>query len=312
MDLASVGIVVGVVIAVALAVQTVYWVVRYREDAEALTLQKRLGLVEDEDDIAARIFLQARAKRAQRGSVDQILLQAGSPYPLDVLYTRMAIGAGVGAVLAFALTRSPLIAMLGVMGFGFLPYQILKMQAQARNQRLSEQLPDALDLVSRSLQAGHGIADAMHLVADEMQPPISIEFGRLHEENKLGRDFRESFANLLRRNPGNFDLQIFAGAVLLARDTGGNLVEILNSISGTVRGRFLFQGKVESLTSEARFTGYVLGGLPIFIALFLSWVQPEYLRPLVTDPLGKLALGYCVTSFSLGVFVMREISTVDT
>lgn len=312
MTLMSVGILVGVVGVAILGVQTVYWLIRSREDAESFKLQQRLGLVEEEDDVAARIFVQARAKKAQRGTVDQILLQAGSPYPVDVLYTRMAIGAALGAVLAFVVTRSPVLSLLGVAAGAFLPYKLLQMQAVSRNNRLSEQLPDALDLVSRSLQAGHGIAEAMHLVCDEMEAPIATEFGRLHEENKLGRDFRESFANLLRRNPGNFDLQIFTGAVLLARDTGGNLVEILNNISNTIRGRFLFQGKVESLTSEARFTGFVLGGLPIFIALFLSWVQPEYLRPLLTDTLGNFLLGYCFTSFSLGVFIMREISTVDT
>jgi tight adherence protein B len=117
----------------------------------------------------------------------------------------------------------------------------------------------------------------MRMVAEEMSLPLAQEFGRVYEENNLGRDFRECLENMVRRNPNNFDLQIFVSAVLLQRDTGGNLVEILQSISSTIRSRFVFEGKLRALTSEARFTGWVLGGLPFFIIILIWRMAPGFL-----------------------------------
>jgi tight adherence protein B len=151
----------------------------------------------------------------------------------------------------------------------------------------------------------------MRGVAEEMPVPLAQEFGRVYEEHNLGRDFRECLTNLCRRNPSSFDLQIFVSSVLLQRDTGGNLVEILNSISATIRGRFVFQGKVAALTSEARFTAWILGGLPFFVIGVIAVLSPNYLTPLFNDPLGTILLIYCASSFLLGVFVMSEISKVE-
>ena len=116
--------------------------------------------------------------------------------------------------------------------FGAIPWLQTKRRAK-RNVQLSQQLPDALDLISRSLQAGHGIADAMRLVAEEMPMPVAREFGRVYEENNLGRDFRDCMTEMASRNPHNFDLRIIVSATLLQRETGGNLIEILHNIAKT-------------------------------------------------------------------------------
>jgi tight adherence protein B len=125
--------------------------------------------------------------------------------------------------------------LLGVV-LAYLPWIIIKRQATKRANSLVAQLPDSLELMSRSLQAGLGLNDAFRLVAEEMPMPIAAEFGRVFEEVRFGRDYRESFQNMLDRNPDVFDLRLMVSSVLLQRETGGNLIEILENIAETIRG----------------------------------------------------------------------------
>lgn len=241
--------------------------------------------------------------------IDVLLRQAGSdqtPANFKGIMAAIAIGSAVFGVLLF---RHPL--GLAAMAFGIAPYIVLMYQAGKRIRRISEQLPDALDLISRSLQAGHGLSESMRMAAEETHDPIGSEFARVYEENNLGRDLRECLQNLLKRTPGCFDLQIFVSSVLLQRDTGGNLVEILKNISATVRARFLFEGKLAALTSEAKFTAWVLGSLPFFVTGLISVRNPEYLSPLITDPLGNLLIVGCMFMFGFGVFLMYDFSKVE-
>jgi tight adherence protein B len=165
--------------------------------------------------------------------------------------------------------------------------------------------------MSRSLQAGLGFNDAMKLVADEMPRPVGSEFGRVYEEVRFGREYRDAFSKLLHRNPGIFELRLLVSSVLLQRETGGNLIEILSNIADTVRSRFVFQAKVRAMTSEAKFSAVILGGLPLGVSAMILVINPEYLQPLFTDPIGNLLLGYTVVSYAIGIFLMRDMSNVE-
>jgi tight adherence protein B len=165
--------------------------------------------------------------------------------------------------------------------------------------------------MARSLQAGLGLNEAFRTCAEEMPLPVAGEFGRVFEEVRFGRDYREAFNNMLKRNPTLFDLRLFVSSVLLQRETGGNLIEILDSISNTIRGRFLFQAKVKALTSEARFSAMILGGLPLCVGALISVSNPKYLTPLFTDPLGNLFLAYFFLSYCFGGFLMYNVSQVE-
>jgi tight adherence protein B len=290
--------------------QFLYWTLQSRQANQQRELSRRLGTLVEKT--AASSLIKGPIQPGKKGieaQLEDLLRQAGSPYPLQTLYTRMAIFGVVGIVLLTIAFRSPL-GLLGV-AVAYVPVMIVSSQAQARATKLADQLPDGLDLLARSLQAGHGISEAMRGVAEEMPLPLAQEFGRVYEEHNLGRDFRECLQNLCKRNPGSFDLQIFVSSVLLQRDTGGNLVEILNNISSTIRQRIVFKGKVAALTSEARFTAYILGGLPFAIGSIIAVMQPNYLTPLFVDPLGNLMIAGCLCSFSMGVFMMREASKVE-
>lgn len=306
------GLVVAVVVVIFLAfllfAQFLYWTTQDQKERESRELSRRLGTLADKQQ-SALFRLQRVTEGSLTASLDVMLRQAGSPYPMSTLIGRVAGAAAVGALVGVILTRSPIGIVLAAAGV--LPVLILKSQGAERARRLTEQLPDGLDLISRSLQAGHGIGEAFRLVAEEAPLPLAQEFGRVYEENNLGRDFRECLQNLNRRNPRNFDFQIFVSAVLLQRDTGGNLVEILQSISNTIRARFTFQGKVRALTSEARLTAIILCGLPFFVTSGIAYVSPDYLKPLVHDTLGIGMLLYAATSFCFGVFVMSEVSKVE-
>ena len=304
---------VAVAVAVAATIlfgQFAYWTWNSRKEEEQRELARRIGTLQ-EQDLSPLIRFGARQLGGEGliALIEETLKSAGSPYPISTFYQRTAVGGLVGVVAAFILFRGPA-AILGFAG-GMVPLILLSRQANARLYKLTEQLPDGLDLLARSLQAGHGVGESMRMVAEEMAEPLSSEFGRVFEETNLGRDPRECFQNLCHRNPRSFDLRIFVSSVLLQRDTGGNLVEILQSIANTIRGRFVFQGKVQALTSEARFTAFVLGGLPFAIGGLITLFSPAYIKPLFSDPLGHLLLLVGGMMFSLGVFIMREMSQVD-
>jgi tight adherence protein B len=311
MNINNVILVAGVGMAVAallLFANFVYWTMQSRAEQQQRELSRRLGTLVDKS-VGPALLRQQSESEGLAAHFESMIRQAGSPYNATTLYTRMAMYAVGCTTGLFLLLRSPM-ALLGIF-CAYIPVWLLSRAAAHRSIRLTEQLPDGLELLARSLQAGHGLSEAMRSVAEEMPLPLAQEFGRVYEEHNLGRDFRDCLVNLTRRNPRSFDLQIFVSSVLLQRDTGGNLVEILQSISATIRGRFVFQGKVRALTSEARFTAYILGGLP-FAVIGVIWVfQPDYLKPLFADPLGNLMLIGCILSFGIGVFVMREISQVD-
>ncbi|MFN7131327.1 MAG: type II secretion system F family protein, partial [Myxococcales bacterium] len=269
-------LVVGVAVAVAallLFTQFVYWTMQSRAESQQRELSRRLGTLV-EKNAGPQLLRKESEARGFSADLEDRIRQAGSPYTLTQLYTRMAVAGFVG-VLVFGIIFKSVAALFGV-ALAYGPVWWLSRAADKRARRLTEQLPDGLDLLARSLQAGHGLSEAIRSVAEEMPLPLAQEFGRVYEEQNLGRDFRECLHNLNRRNPGSFDLQIFVSSVLLQRDTGGNLVEILQNISSTIRSRFVFQGKVRALTSEARFTAYILGGLPFFVIGVIALLQPTY------------------------------------
>jgi len=144
-----------------------------------------------------------------------------------------------------------------------------------------------------------------------MPMPIAAEFARIQEEVRFGREYREAFDKLLERNPGVFDLRIFVSSVMLQRDTGGNLIEILESISDTIRSRFLFDAKVKAMTSEARFSALILGGLPLGVLGILSVMNPDYLDPLWNTTKGNGIVGVSIVLYAVGITIMRDMSNVE-
>ena len=181
-----------------------------------------------------------------------------------------------------------------------------------RKRRLNafgRQLPDALELVSRALRAGHSLAAGFSLVADEMADPISTEFTRCYEEQNLGIPLEQALEGMTQRVP-NLDLRFFATAVILQRQTGGDLAEILDKIGTLIRERFKVWGQIQALTGEGRLSGVVLLALPPVLFVVMYRLNPEYCQLLFTDPMGQWMLWGAVLLQLAGALVIRKIINI--
>ena len=224
----------------------------------------------------------------------------------------LLICAGLGAlgmllpVLAgFSVVLGPLMAV----SLAFLPIVWLLFRRKRRLKAFAAQLPEALELIARALRAGHSLAAGFSLVAQEMSDPIGGEFSRTFEEQNLGKPLDESLTDLTKRIP-NLDLKFFATAIILQRQTGGDLAEILDKIGNLVRERFKIWGQVQALTGEGRLSGIVLLALPPALFVVVYRMNPDYLMLLFTDPLGKKMLVGGVVTQLLGALLIRKIVNI--
>lgn len=243
------------------------------------------------------------------GDINRLFEQADTNLTLSrLLFFCALMGAGgmvVGIVLRSSVAFIPLLGLLGAS----LPFLWLLWRRKKRLKAFAAQLPDALEMLARSLRSGQSLAAGMNLVATEMNPPLNKEFGRVFEEQNLGIPLDESLDALTERVP-NLDLKFFATAVILQRQTGGDLAEILDKIGNLIRERFQIWGQIQALTGEGRLSGVVLMGLPILLFLAEYHLNPDYVMVLFTDPTGKKMLAVGVIMQVIGALVIRKIVNI--
>jgi tight adherence protein B len=292
---------------------------RHRRSTELKRRLEAIGKAAALDaDLLRRGRLAGSAAAAQlvRGlpwavNAERLLEQADFSWTVAQLYaySLLALVAGVTVPLVLGLN------LVGVLGIALVasavPLMSVLVARSRRNDKLSEQLPEALEMMARSLRAGHALTSAFQVVAGEMPEPISIEFARAYEEQRLGLSLERAVQQMARRAPKNPDLKIFAVSTIIQRDTGGNLAEILGNIAETIRQRYRFRGKLRALTGEGRASAAVLGVLPIFVAFVLSILNPTYLRTLVDTSTGKFILGYAVVSWCIGLLWLRSQTKLE-
>ena len=203
----------------------------------------------------------------------------------------------------------PALMPLMVILLGALPLGWLLMRRKRRLNAFAAQLPDALEMLARSLRSGQSIGFGFNMVASEMPQPISKEFGRVFEEQNLGIPLDESLNGLTDRIP-NLDLKFFVTAVILQRQTGGDLAEILDKIGELVRDRFRIWGQIQALTGEGRLSGVVLLALPFVLFITVYQLNPDYVKVLFTDPMGKKMLFIAVVMQIIGALVIKKIVNI--
>lgn len=199
--------------------------------------------------------------------------------------------------------------LLGLIGF-ILPPLLVSRAQHKKVKKFNVQLIDALSIIANSLRAGYSFMQSMELVSREMPNPIGKEFARAFREINLGTTTEEALNNLGQRIASD-DLELIITAVLIQRQTGGNLAEILDNISHTIRERIRIQGEIRTLTAQGKISGLVVGLIPIFLACFISLINPEYLVPLFHSTLGLVMLIGGIVSEVLGVLIIRKIIAVD-
>jgi tight adherence protein B len=212
----------------------------------------------------------------------------------------------VGAVLGGA-TKVPALAMPTGAGLAsILPMLWLFWKRHQRLGKFENQMPDAMDLLARSLRAGHSMADGLRLIGEEMAEPIAAEFQRCYRQQELGVSLETTLEELTVRVP-NSDLRFFVNAVVLQRQTGGDTAEILDKIARLVRQRFQIRAQVKALTGEGRLSGMVLLALPVVLAIYMHVRNPNYLAVLFRDPMGQLMLVGAVVLQIIGAIVIKKI-----
>jgi tight adherence protein B len=217
-------------------------------------------------------------------------------------------GAG-GTLLGLVLRMHKLLLPILALVMASMPLFWLLWRRKRRLKTFSAQLPDAMDMLARSLRSGQSLASGFNMVAGEMSQPISREFGRVFDEQNLGVSIDDSLRAMCERVP-NLDLRFFVTAVILQRQTGGDLAEILDKIGTLIRERFQIWGAVQALTGEGRLSGIVLMALPVALFVALYFLNPDYVMLLFDDPLGQKMLAGGVVLQILGALVIRKIVTI--
>ena len=211
--------------------------------------------------------------------------------------------------LAWRLTTSWLWLGLAMGGFGSLPLLYVQRQRRRRLDRYATQLPDALDLLSQSLKVGHSLVQGIQVVAREMPEPVRTEFQRTYEELRLGRSLREALQSHAARVE-NMDFNLLATAVLIQREVGGNLTELLENASHTIRAREKLLGHIRALTGESRLSAKILLLLPLALGGAIYLIRPEMIMILFTDETGRTLLALAIAMEIVGMYAMKRITTI--
>jgi tight adherence protein B len=236
--------------------------------------------------------------------------QSGVQISLSALLLIALLLAGLFGFIAASLLRMGVGWLIGASVGFVLPFAFLRMKRTKRLRKFEEAFPEALDLMARALKAGHAFASGLKMVADEMEEPVGPEFRKTFDEQNFGLPLKDALTNLTLRIP-SLDVRFFSTAVLIQRETGGNLSEILENLAHVVRERFKILRQVRVHTAHGRLTGYVLLALPVFLAIALSFINPEHMQLLFREELGHKMLAATVIMQTIGYFWIRQVVKIE-
>ncbi len=292
--------------------------------AQARVLRDRLSAVQKpgeqivpdaallRDELLSRIpAFDTLLRRSERVSLLQKMLAQGS---VDVragnFLMLCVVSAFVLALIAVIAGGNLLFGWVGlVLGF-FVPYAYASHMRTRRFQKFEEKFPEAIDTLARAVRAGHAFTTALEMIANEVAEPVAGEFRQLYEEQKFGLPVRDALLNLADRIP-LVDVKFFVTAVMLQRETGGNLAEILDNLSYVIRERFKILRQVRVHTAQGRLTMVLLMALPPTIVVIMTLLNPGFIHPLFADPLGHALIVGGITLQTLGYFVIRRIIRIQ-
>lgn len=243
-------------------------------------------------------------------SVQTFLEEAGLPWTASGLLARALGCAGlVGAATLAAGLPAWVAAPLAAAGT-LLPLVYARYRRGQRLAVFEEQFPEAIDLIARSLRAGHTLTTGLGIAADEVPPPVGLEFRRVFDEQNFGMSLPEALKGMARRVPV-LDARFFVTAVLTQRETGGNLAELLDNLSGVMRERFKVRRQIRVVSAHGRLTAWILSLLPPILGAVLYLVSPQFMQPLFDDPLGLRMLTFAVGMQVLGTFIISRLVRVE-
>jgi tight adherence protein B len=256
-------------------------------------------------------------------AVERAVLKTRAGSNLALLIEQSGVQTTPSAVLLFSLGAASIAAFaallfvpfliavpIAALVAGFVPFGWLRWKRGVRMRKFEEQFPEALDVLSRAVRAGHAFQSALGMAADELSWPVGPELKKAFEQQNFGLPLRDALSQLAERVP-ILDVKFFVTAVLIQRDTGGNLAEILDNLAHVVRERFKILRQVRVHTAHGRFTGFVLLGLPPFLAVALTMMNPEHMAPLFREHLGHLMLEGVLVMQVIGYFWIRQVMKIE-
>jgi len=298
-----------------------YLLATHGSDAKRARLQKRLAdallhsaHTEDVEVVLARNELMSEIPWMNRSLVrlqaalhlKRMLDQAD----LHITPSRLVMFSAMAGMLAGLAASVISVSLILIVTSGLIaaavPFVHVWWKRKKRFNAFLEHLPDALDLMSRALSAGHAFSEAMHMVSLEMPEPIAGEFRKTYEEQNLGLSLKLALENLTDRIP-LLDLKMCVTAVLIQRETGGNLAEILEKVAYTIRERFRIMGDLKTLTTSSRMSAWLLCGLPIFVSIAITFMNPEYMAVLWKDQRGHYLIAAAMMLQVTGMLIVRKI-----
>jgi tight adherence protein B len=251
------------------------------------------------------------ARQAVQGiALERWVEQSGLRLSISALLL-ISCGFGIfGAFIGSTLSQMTAVTVMAFFATASLPFLFVRQKRASRLRMFEEHFPEALDLISRAIRAGHAFSAGMKMVADEMAEPIGPEFRKSFEEQNFGMSLKDSL-NLLALRVPLLDVRFFATAVLIQKETGGNLSEILDNLANVVRERFKIRRQVRVHTAHGRFTGYVLLGLPAFLAVALSYLNAEHMDALFKDSIGQGLVVAAVVMQAIGWVWIKRVVKIE-
>jgi tight adherence protein B len=237
------------------------------------------------------------------------MLQAYPDKSLGKFLTSAGIYGVAFGGLTLLITASFAVGVLAGLAGAYFPFMLLSMKANKRQRQIALQLPEALDFLTRILRAGHSLSTGLQMMGEELAQPLAGEFRRAYEQHSLGVSMEDSLRETAARIESS-DFAFFVTAVLIQRQTGGDLSEVLKNISAMIRGRVRLAQHVKAKTAEGRFTGYVLVAFPAVMFFLSYYMNPGYAGVLLHDPDGRMLLGVAVGLQMFGLFAIKKITTV--
>ena len=281
-----------------------------RAGPDSIQIQTNL-LVEPEKPFS--VFMTSFLRRFNVARNLEIRIQqAGMTVSVYTLLMQMVALAAVGAVIGFRF--NPLMYPLpsiaaGALVFGFAPYLYIGHARKKRMDAFEEQFPEALDFLARAMRAGHAFSISLEMLSEESPQPLAQEFRKVFNEHNLGLPIETALTNMSQRVP-LLDVAFFVSAVLLQRETGGNLSEILTNLAVLIRERFKLKGQVRAVSAHGRVTGMILTLMPVALAICFMVIAPGYLKPLVEDSDGRMMLAGSIVGIFLGHFTIQKIVNI--
>ncbi|WP_136419832.1 type II secretion system F family protein [Herbaspirillum sp. ST 5-3] len=319
MGYAYIFFVIALFIAVVLLLEGLYLTWNASRGPVARRIAQRLQLMSSDGRAAGNSSILKERLFSKMPSLQRLLSRIPHAHILDrwlepsgidmsvARFCAASLGCSLGAFVLLWMMHVPVaVAIACALVAGGIPFAVVATAKRRRLSTIEAQLPDALELISRALRAGHSFSSAVQMVGQELRDPLASEFRIVFDEVNYGIPMQDALKHLALRVPGT-DIGYFVVAVLIQRETGGNLAELLVKIATIVRERLRLFGQIRVYSAEARLSAWILGLLPIVLALVLNFVNPRFMRVLWTDPAGEKIIAVMMILMIIGVIWMRKI-----